>query len=506
MRSARSGGLCRNASELSLTGVVMLAAVAGGACTGTRARSAPATADHACTLVPRPAAPATSATVLLTWPLDPINVARPSNPGEQFVFEQAYETLVRVDCVGRLAPGLAASWTRLPAGGWRLVLREGARFGNGDPVTAGDVIASWRATGRASTAALARRMAEGSRIVDDRTLDMATTDSLPVALGDPELVVVRRSAASWPDGTAGYRVSEVSGQPPGVGRGQRTLVLDAPATANVPRLTIHSRVASDARDLIDAGADLVLTDDPALVAYATRADMVALELDWARTFTLLTPSRGSLVADSAVGLDMVVERTHAFRAALASDAVRADARPAPIPGWWRATSRCAPGAPPARTLPNEPTSPRIAYARDAPVARALAERLAAVAATGRSGAGDTSLALLAPSLLQAAGRVTTVSLAPDALAAALGSGSELAFVVAVPARSFVPCVDLERLFAAAPWLAADSGRGELPRTIIPLIETRADGVVRRDRLGLSRTWGGSVAVASSTPSAGGVPQ
>ena len=64
------------------------------------------------------------------------------------LFRQLYETLVRVDCHGRVRPGLAASW-RLDANGrtWIVTLRENARFSDGAPVTAADVRASWTRDG-----------------------------------------------------------------------------------------------------------------------------------------------------------------------------------------------------------------------------------------------------------------------------------------------------------------------------------------------------------------------
>ena len=48
----------------------------------------------------------------------------PSNDSERLVFRQLYETLVRVDCKGRVVPGLAASW-RLSIDGqtWIVTLR-----------------------------------------------------------------------------------------------------------------------------------------------------------------------------------------------------------------------------------------------------------------------------------------------------------------------------------------------------------------------------------------------
>ena len=88
------------------------------------------------------------ATVGLSDRIDPSNAPRPSNASERLLFRQLYETLVRVDCMGRVRPGLAASW-RLDGDGrtWIVTLREGARFSDGTAVTAADVRAGWTGSG-----------------------------------------------------------------------------------------------------------------------------------------------------------------------------------------------------------------------------------------------------------------------------------------------------------------------------------------------------------------------
>src|SRR5439155_19885395 len=50
------------------------------------------------------------ATIALGDRVDPANAPHPTNDSERLLFRQLYETLVRVDCEGRVRPGLAASW------------------------------------------------------------------------------------------------------------------------------------------------------------------------------------------------------------------------------------------------------------------------------------------------------------------------------------------------------------------------------------------------------------
>jgi hypothetical protein len=148
----------------------------------------------------------------------------------------------------------------------------------------------------------------------------------------------------------------------------------------------------------------------------------------------------------------------------------------------------------------------VVFPRDEPVARALAERLVALAAIGRGSRTDTSLALLAPELARTTARVTAAALAPDELAAALRTANELAYVVALPRRSLAPCADAEWLLAMAPWLAAQTQPLSLSDAIAPLIDTRLRAVVRRDRIGLTATWDSTITVSPPRVSRDGAPR
>src|SRR2546428_13000975 len=76
--------------------------------------------------------------------MDQANAPQPSIESERLLVRQLYETLVRVDCNGRVGPGLAASW-RLDANRntWIVTLRDKARVSDGTPVTAADVVSDW---------------------------------------------------------------------------------------------------------------------------------------------------------------------------------------------------------------------------------------------------------------------------------------------------------------------------------------------------------------------------
>ena len=252
-----------------------------------------------------------------------------------------------------------------------------------------------------------------------------------------------------PDAAGPYRIRDV---------GRSTLLLEPIARARGPRLTIHSATEANARDLVDAGVDLLLTDSPTLAAYAgTRGDVTSLPLGWDRTWVVATP-RGPLAVDSS----------QAFRAGLARDAVRADARAATGPYWWTDTTGCA--APTVRTALAPVGTDGVVYPRDDAVARALAERLVAIL-------GD---------------RTTAVGLAPNAFASALASGSAYAYVFPLPRATRDRCRSIAELFGSTTWLGVQGA-------IVPLIDTRLRAVVRRDRLAFRFTWDSTLAMVATHP-------
>jgi hypothetical protein len=240
--------------------------------------------------------------------------------------------------------------------------------------------------------------------------------------------------------------------------GRSTFLLEPLAGAHGPRLTIHSATEATARDLVDAGVDLLLTDSPSLAAYAaTRGDVTSVPLGWDRTWVVVTP-RGSLAVDTS----------HAFRGGLARDAVRADARASEGPYWWADTTGCV--APKVRSALAPVATHGLVYPRDHAVARALAERLVAILG----------------------GQATAVGLAPNAFASALASGSAQAYVFSLPRSTRDRCASIAELFGSTTWLGVQSA-------IVPLIDTRLRAVVTRDRLALRFTWDSTVAIVAAHP-------
>ena len=192
----------------------------------------------------------------------------------------------------------------------------------------------------------------------------------------------------------------------------------------------------------------MVTRDPALVDYvARRPEFVALPLPWSRTYVLLQPPSGK-------PLDMVTGE--ADRRSLARDAVSGNARAAEPPFWWNEVAACPAGRAPGSTT----KSSRVVYIHGDEVAQGLAERIVALAGAGT--------------------RLRVAALNPAELASALQSGSERAYVIAVPRRTLARCREI------AGW--------PLSASIVPLIDTRAHAIVRKGAPPLAVDWDGTVRV------------
>jgi hypothetical protein len=428
-------------------------------------------------LIADPGEPIT--TVALSDRIDPSNAPHPSNESERLLFRQLYETLVRVDCHGRVRPGLAESW-RLDATGrtWIVTLRESARFSDGSPLTAADVRASWTRAGSGDELRPhVSRLVESIAPVGDRALAITLRSQrgdVPVALAHPDLAIARSVADSpWPLGTRSGRIA-----PDGHTPAAAAAMVITVARGNLS--TLRFLVApGDPRDLLDQGVDLLLTRDPAALDYAaTLPQFQPVPLAWQRIHVLLTPGRSrsspSLSEDA--------------RQVLAGDAVRGDAQGARGPFWWQMLPDCDVALSPPRD--QSPPTPRIVYdARDG-AARDLAERFVGLVRAS----GPAATALL-DALLPDRPRRTyqrTTGLTGEALALARRLGTDAGYVMSLERLPVDPCRDLQALMDGAPWVD--------PETIVPLVETRLHAIVRRGRSGVTAEWDGGLVIGVANDS------
>lgn len=349
----------------------------------------------------------------------------PRTDAERLVFRQLYGTLLRLDCTGAVRADLAERWeSDRDAGLWRLELGD-HRYVGGEPITAQRVVESLARVGLAEEQPwLARLEAPGPRTLAVTLAEPDTTG--PIRLAHPALAIAGPAvrAGGWPESTGAFRLVDASD----------SMLILAPVEGEGPVIRFREAPSGDDRDLLQAGAGLLITRDPAAIAYA--AGVPALDvvpLPWDRTYALISPMVPpiSVPADSAA-------RAH-FRASLARDAVRTSARGAEPPFGGGATAACRTDFPPG----SRPRA-RVIYEAGDETGRELAERIVAIAPV----------------------RLSAAALSREALATSLASARDMAFVLPFSRAGAVSCRGLPPL---------PSGT-----TIEPLIDTRGHLILRRD--------------------------
>ena len=437
--------------------------------------------DGGCALLPGTAGHVTS--VALTDAVDAAHAPHPTNDSERLLFRQLYETLIRVDCVGRARQGLAASW-RLDASGrtWIVTLREDARFSDGTPVTTTDVLVSWTRRGnRDELRPPVGRHIESVVPVNDRVLGITLRDEnaeTPMVLADTNLAVAKRAGGSrWPLGTRLTGITEDAAQQPGrAGFSVVGVTLSDTDAADAPpvmRFVVAPDV--DPRDLLDEGVDLLVTKDPAALDYAaTLSRFVSVPLGWQRTYVFLSPWRARAAPRLSPGVAQV----------LANDAVRGEAQSADGSFWWETRPDCELARPQPRAQ-SAPTTGRIVYRRGDDAARDLAERFIGLAMADGSRT-NPMLTVLVPGRPNRTFRRAT-GLPDAALAAAVRNGADTGYIVSLDRRALDACRELERLTERAGWLD--------PATIVPLVETRLRAVARRGLSGVTAEWDGGLVIS-----------
>lgn len=331
-----------------------------------------------------------------------------------------------------------------------------------------------------------------------------------------QLVWVDCAGRILPPGPAPYRVAGSADQDPL--RRSVTVVLQPTSEAYGPVIKVVAAAAADPRDLLDQGADVLLTADAAVVDYATtRPEVTAIALPWHRTYVLLSPARvQQLGIASLQAATPPAAPSSRFLDALARDAVTAEARAAESPFWWDDPARCDIHLPPgdsrvvtAAGLPTRTPSraKRIVYAESDRTARELAERLIALAGSGSgSRDGGEALALLGQEV--DGSRWVAEALPAASLATSLRASDATAYVLALDTKVIDPCGATQTLLNNVPWLAAPgrvpladvAGAAatvaaeelDLTRALVPLVDTRRRVIVRAGTPELGVGWDGTV--------------
>lgn len=202
-----------------------------------------------------PGAAGTGSAAILAGEPESIDPAAHGDAGSAAIVAQLFESLTTFDASLTLRPALAESWT-IEDGGRRVVflLREGLTFSDGSPLTAGDVVRSWR---RLVTPADPSPLA--SLLIDVRgvraILDGSATDPAAIGVtadGDRRVVVdLERPAAEFP------------------------AIASSPPLAVVPASMAERGVPLDPDGFVSSGAFLVSEAGP------DRIELVANPRYWA---------------------------------------------------------------------------------------------------------------------------------------------------------------------------------------------------------------------------------
>ncbi len=409
-----------------------------------------APSDTSCTLPAGAVVARDTVTVAVTAPVDPTHAPLPRNDAERLVFAQLYESLLRVDCQGRALPALAGSWSQ-DGDRWTFALRQDARFWDGAPVTALDVVAAWRAR----DSALARAVT----IADDHTLSVrkrAGGPDTPLQLfADPGLAVTKPApGGGWPIGTGRHWMTGAEAGTPDV------LVARPVARRGLPVVKITSVPPDGARDALDGGADMLVVDDPATLEYAARLrGYTDAPLEWSRTYVLLVPAG----EHAGVG-DLRLESLR--------EAVHGDARPAEGSNgggrpWFTDLERCELGGKGGRDVVDAAARRRrIVYSQADRSAADLAARLVGLGVLGRGAAATGLPATAFPSALRA--------------------GGDAGYVLELDARVYDVC--RAAALELPPWSSAGK--------VVPLLDVRSHAVLRRALPRLWSDWDGTLRFAS----------
>jgi|GEM_PF-396188 len=237
----------------------------------------------------------------LTESVQPGRAPLPHNFSERVVFAQLYETLVQVDCAGRVGPGLAEHWTCTDdSTTWVFTLREGARFWDGTRITADDVVQAWgniqesSAAARAATSPWAwlNARSETVRAVDARRLAVRLPEPharFPMLMAHPATAVsVRRPGWTWPVGSGPCRLRASDPEPmPDLRCLPNAQHPDAPRWKS---LTFRITPGIDPRDLVAADLDLTLVRDMEAVGFFRDAPgFEPVPLPYSRLYLLICP-------------------------------------------------------------------------------------------------------------------------------------------------------------------------------------------------------------------------
>jgi hypothetical protein len=243
--------------------------------------------------------------------------------------------------------------------------------------------------------------------------------------------------------------------------------------------------SGDAKDILSGSADGMITDDPAVIDYArTKPHVVVAPLAWDRAYILVDPVR----VEAVLAGRSVTDLPQTLLDALARDAVPVDSR-----GGTRILSESWKAAPVSIATDDLVThvssSNQVLFVADDPTARALAERIVALAGTDTSTSAEARA--VSSAMPGAAPGLRALGMRPDQFAKRFYSDpADASYVVSLSWNEDFPLL-ASRFHREAPWLA---GVQSLSRALIPLVETRSSFVAFSDRIGIIDKENGDVRI------------
>lgn len=387
----------------------------------------------------------------------------PVNEAERMVFRHLFQTLVTLDCRGDVEPGLAREWESMDDGReWRFDLRDNARWSDGMRVTAEDVREAWTVNRRISPD-------EAPWIwIDPDSIRTMGEDVVLVRLvrpledaarlfAHPALAVARRtSAKGWPLGTGPYLIS--------LDRDGVVSMIGNPYFGEGDRspLDFHVEPGMDPRDLLAQGVDALLTGNRSALAYAAelpghRVSGESSETVYALVSTYLEPERRG--------------RIEGLREDLARNVAASEATAIKALLWGTCDSDLSPGGYAAVDAFGRD---RVVYRQGDADARALAERLVAVALSlnGSDSPGTAPIA---------------VSLGAEDFSLALRTGRDWAYIYSQSDERGI-CLAKGQLLLDAPWLSAK--KNAFSGLVVGLVTTHTRLVTRNTLVSILRDGDG----------------
>lgn len=438
-----------------------LALAAALSCGQAPPTSSPHIDDHICPVLFPAGNSVDTVTVALFDAIDATHAPNWTNRSEQIVFTHLYETLsIKSAMCGReaLASAVLSDSGRVAT----FTLRAGARYWDGSPVTARDVVGILR-RGLNNL-----RGVDSLVALDERRLRVhaASRDFDWTALESPALAIVKRDGPLWPVGTGSYRI-EVDEK--------GTTIVEPMDPKRDPIVRFLDRRNVDPRDLIDGSSwpliDVMVLDDAVAVGYAQGQGLQRVELSPVEAYVLLSPPR----ADAIYRGNSVPMVPRSALQEMARDAVTsANAQPLEEsdPRWARSKGCNTASDDPVRMasyyqVPEDTRPHRIAYDLSDSMSRDIAERIIALARGDTSASQVAAIHAALPGLIENGKSPAATGLETVALADNLREGREFAYVVATPINRPEPCFVAKELTRIAPWLAQrDVEQKALPLCVV----------------------------------------